>query len=154
MGVEVQRAAPRGPSGRLPVIAGIVLGLLGIGLPMIGVTINLLFGFVILTIAFALIALGCWIWEGKSPRRKALRIITICIIAVIYFSLVVMQICAQYKKDHYKAPPVAPSQPSHQDVVIKQNATDSDCSNLVTESNAQIDCEAERKRHAKDKVTR
>jgi hypothetical protein len=34
---------------------------------------------------------------------------------------------------------------------ITQTATGSDCSNLVAESAAQIQCEAEKERHAKDK---
>jgi hypothetical protein len=108
---EVQRVAPGGPSGWMPVIAGLVLGLLGIGLPMIGVTINLWLGFLLLAIAFALIAWGCWIWEGKSPRRAPLRIATICIFAVAYFSLVGIQIRAQYKKDHPTVSRTAPGTP-------------------------------------------
>ncbi len=108
---EIQRVATGGPSGWLPGIAGLVLGLLGIGLPMIGVTINLLLGFAVFAIAFALIAWGLWIWEGKLPRRARLRVITICVLAVIYFSLVGKQIRVQYRKDHHAqaATPATPT---------------------------------------------
>jgi uncharacterized membrane protein len=44
--------------------------------------------------------------------------------------------------------PAAPATPA-----ISQTATDSDCSNLVAGSDAQIKCEAEEKRHAKDKTS-
>lgn len=128
---KIQHVAPGGPSGWLPVIGGLVLGLLGIGLPMIGVTINLWLGFSILAIAFALIAWGCWIWEGKSPRRALFRIITICTLAGGYFSLVGIQIHTQYVKDHPKVsqatvsqvtiPPTTPH-PKPPEKVTKHNA--------------------------------
>lgn len=159
MNLETHNAAPDGPSGWGPVIAGLVLGLLGIGLPMIGVTINLWLGFIILATAFALIAWGCWIWEGGYPRRGPLRIITICIIAIVYFSLVGIQIRAQYKKDHsaslVPAPvstPVPTPAPSTPTITINQTAKDSECSNLVAGSDARIKCAAGEGSHAKSKV--
>jgi hypothetical protein len=150
MEANIQKIAPGGPSGWLPIIAGLVLGLLGIGLPMIGVTINLWLGFSTLAVAFGLIAWGCWIWEGKLPRRKPLRILTICIIAGFYFTLVGIQIRAQYKKDHALSVPVSLPQtnPPPTTTIINQTATDSECSNLVAGSDAQIKCEAtEKERH-------
>jgi hypothetical protein len=155
MAVKIQRVAPGGPSGWLPVIAGLVIGLLGIGLPMIGVTINLFLGSVILAVAFALIAWGCWIWEGKSPRHGPLRLITISIIAVIYFSLIGAQIRTQYKQDHPVVAPVstpspkpAPATPT---TVITQTAKDSPCANQVAQSGSKIDCDTQK---GKDDKTR
>lgn len=155
--LEIQQVAPGGPSGWLPIIAGLVLGLLGIGLPMIGVTINLWLGFVILAIAFALIARGCWIWEGKSPRRKLLRITTIVIIALVYFSLVGMQMRAQYKKDHPPTPPIAPvtiPPPVVPPTVIIQSAAGSTCANQVAQSGSQINCDSGKGKHDKTEPKR
>ena len=152
MAIEIQRVSSGGPDGWLPVIAGLVLGLLGIGLPMIGVTINLWLGFVILAIAFVLIAWGCWIWEREWPLRKVLRIITICAFAVVYFSLVGVQIRAQYKKDHSVIPPAPPlpviTTPAPP---IIQTATDSPCANQVAQSGSQINCNAKKGDHDKPK---
>jgi hypothetical protein len=67
METEIQRVAPSGPSGWMPVIAGLVLGLLSMGLPMIGVTVNLVLGSILLAIAFALVAWGFGYGRG-NPR--------------------------------------------------------------------------------------
>ena len=156
MNTETHRIASGSPSGWLPVIAGLVLGLFGIGLPMIGVTINLTLGFAVFAGTFALIAWGCWIWEGKFPRRKPLRIITICIFAVVYFSLVMVQISSQYRKDHLPVYQTAPSQPTvtpGPSQSINQTATDSTCANQVAQSGSKTDCDTGKESHAKEKHT-
>ena len=140
MDLEIQPVAQGGPRGRIPFNVGLVLALIGIGLPMIGVTINLWLGFGILLIAFALIAWGCWIWEGRSPRRKLLRIVTTCIFAVVYFSLIGIQIRAQYRKDH----PLHAGTPATPTTIINQKAKDSPCANEVAQGGSQINCGAQK----------
>jgi hypothetical protein len=149
---KIQRVAPGGPSGWSPVIAGLVLGLLGLGLPMIGVSVNLVLGGVTLFMAFGLIAWGCWIWEGKSPRRTKLRVVTICMIALAYFSLIGYQIRNQYKKDHPPVLPHSPASPLQPGIVIQQNADHSDCSNQIAQSGSQINCDTNKEHHDKAKA--
>lgn len=108
--------------------------------------INLRLGFLILAIAFALIAWLCWIWEGKSPRRKVLRALTICFLAVGYFSLVGVQIREQNMKDH--ATPTG-EQTQTPPLVINQNATDSPCANPNAQSGSTINCNVENGNHDK-----
>lgn len=152
MGDETQRTAPEAPNGLLQFIAGVVLGLLALGLPMIGVTINLVFGSIILALTFGLIAWGCWIWEGRFLRSRTLRIITISLAAGVYFSAVGIQIRAQYKKDHPVVQPSPPAVVVTPSPSINQTSLGSDCSNLVAESGSQIKCDdAKKEHHEKDK---
>lgn len=88
--------------GRWPLIAGFILALLSLGLPLIGVTVNLLLGSIALIGAFMLLAYGFWKWEKSSRWHWVWRIATIMITAIIFFTLVGHQIFTQYKRDHPK----------------------------------------------------
>lgn len=108
----------RKKNGRSPgfiVLAGFIVALLAWGLPMIGVTINLWLGTIVLAIAFVLMVVGFWQWEKFSKWHKALRWITVIVGALVYFSLVGNQIHLQYNKDHPKVAqtsgPTIPQQP-------------------------------------------
>jgi len=56
-------------------ILGFVLALVAMGLPMIGITVNLYLGALALSIAFALLAFGFWKWR-KRRIGKLLRELT------------------------------------------------------------------------------
>jgi hypothetical protein len=82
---------------------GFILALLAMGLPMIGVTVNIYLGLLIMTGAFALLVNGLWRWEKTRKWSDVSRINAIWIFALIYFSLVGFQIVSQYRKDHVKS---------------------------------------------------
>jgi hypothetical protein len=111
MDQEVPPVSSGGPNGWIPVISGLVIGLLAMGLPMIGIAVNLRLGFVILGVAFILIAWGLWICGVNWPRW--LRVLNICLAALIYFVLIGFQMCEQYKKEHatFLAPSSISSEP-------------------------------------------
>lgn len=81
-------------------VAGFVLALIEMGLPMIGVSVNLWFGGILLTAAFALFAWGLWNFETNRDFGKLARGVTTAVIGLVYFSLMGFQIHSQYKRDH------------------------------------------------------
>jgi hypothetical protein len=93
-----------------PLIAGFIIALIALGLPLIGVTVNLELGLVAFVGAFVLLAYGFWKWEKSSNWNLWLRIAIIAAAATIFFALVGHQILTQYQKDHQKV--VALNQPA------------------------------------------
>jgi hypothetical protein len=82
------------------VILGFCLTLVAMGLPMIGVTINVYLGASILVVAFILLAYGLWHFEKARRWSEAARVSSLWILGIICFALVGAQVYSQYKRDH------------------------------------------------------
>ena len=95
---EEERARTKSVAPSL--ILGFVLALVAMGLPMIGITVNLYLGALALSIAFALLAFGFWKWEKTANWETASRVNTLWVLGLIYFSLTGFQVFSQYKRDH------------------------------------------------------
>jgi hypothetical protein len=95
------------------ILGGFILALLEMGLPMIGVSVNLLLGGFVLAAAFALFAWGLWNWETNHNYGRLPRAMTLLVVGLIYFGLMGFQINSQYKKDHPLVSP-APQPPPQQ----------------------------------------
>jgi len=67
---------------------------------MIGITVNLYLGAIILLVAFILLAYGFWRWEKASRWGVRARVGTLCVLGIIYFNLFGFQIRSQYRRDH------------------------------------------------------
>jgi hypothetical protein len=70
------------------------------GLPMIGITVNLILGVVSLLAAFILLAYGFWHWEKARQWGDAARVNTLWGLGLVYVVLVGFQVYSQYQKDH------------------------------------------------------
>jgi len=81
-------------------VVGSVLALLIWGLQLIGVTVNIWLGGLVLLIAFALMVYAFWTWEGASRWHTALRVGTVAIAALLYFGLVGWQVVNQWRREH------------------------------------------------------
>jgi hypothetical protein len=95
-----QNVAPPKKEGLGSVIFGFVLALIALGLPMIGVTVNLWLGAIPLAVAFGFMVYGFWKWERSANWNPILRVGTVIFGAMLYFSLIGIQIRTQYKQDH------------------------------------------------------
>jgi len=71
-----------------------------LGLPLIGVTLNVWLGGAFLAGAFACLVRALWIWEGSLKLQGPLRVATVAFTAIVYFGLVGWQILRQYKSNH------------------------------------------------------
>jgi hypothetical protein len=96
-----------GESGKIYFLVGLFVGLVPEGLSLIGVTINIWLGGILLAVAFGLVVYAFWIWEGSWRFHIALRMATIVIGAAIYFGWTGRQMIAQYRKDHLGPEPHA-----------------------------------------------
>jgi hypothetical protein len=94
------------PSGKIYFLLGVVVGLFPEGLTLIGITINVWLGGLILAVAFGLFVKAFWIWERTSRFHIILRIGTVALFALIYFGLIGRQMLAQYRKNHPQQPVV------------------------------------------------
>jgi hypothetical protein len=83
-----------------PLLVGIILALLAMGLPMVGVAVNLWLGTALLIGAFGLFVWGLWNWETYHSYGLAARLISLLILGIAYFGLIGLQIHSQYRKDH------------------------------------------------------
>lgn len=104
-------------SARIYFWIGLFVALGALGLPLIGVAVNVWLGGAVLAIAFYCIVRAFWIWERSSTWHVLLRIGTIAIAAVIYFLMVGRQMVAEWHKEHpivaVKSPePVPPTSPA------------------------------------------
>ncbi len=81
-------------------VIGLVLALVIWGLQLIGITVSVRLGGLVLLIAFVLMVYAFWIWEGASRWRRFMRLGTIGVAAIVYFGLVGQQIRHEWKKDH------------------------------------------------------
>ena len=137
---------------------------LGYGFLFVGVSmpylIEHLFGptyALVVTLVCATIGV-CFLWAAHnhrlpdqppiSAKRKVCTALLAC--AVIYTISEAGWHVYTPRRPIVPPPPVAPALLPP---IINQTATDSECSNLVAGSDAQIKCEAEKERHAKDKTT-
>jgi len=94
------------------IIIGLVLALFAIGLPMIGITVNIYLGAAVLLLAFILLAYGFWCWETAIRWGVTARVSTLWALGIVYFLLIGIQIVFQYRKDHPRniAAPYSPVQ--------------------------------------------
>jgi hypothetical protein len=81
------------------VVAGFILAFIEMGLPMIGVSVNLWLGSLLLTAAFALFGWGVWNFETNRHYGKLSRVGTVIFVGIVYFGLLGYQI-RSYKKQH------------------------------------------------------
>jgi hypothetical protein len=89
-----------GGQGWITTLLGFILALLSLGLPMIGVTVNLFLGFFFLSLAFLLMVYGVWNWEKQSSWRRLPRIVSVCLLALAYFFLLGGHIYTRYHREH------------------------------------------------------
>jgi hypothetical protein len=88
------------------IVIGFVLALIAMGLPMIGVAVNLYFGAGIFLAAFILLAYGFWRWERARRWSEAVRVSSLWILGILYFAIVGIQLFSQYRKDRTSTKPV------------------------------------------------
>jgi hypothetical protein len=69
--------------GKPSPVLGIVLALLQWGLQLIGISVNFWFGFVLLVLAFCLIAIPFWIWARKLGWHLYLRVTTLVVVGLL-----------------------------------------------------------------------
>lgn len=81
-------------------LVGLFLALLPWGLQLIGVTVNLWLGGIILAVAFGLMIYAFWIWESPSRWHIYLRIATIIVAAGLYSAFVGRQIIREWQNEH------------------------------------------------------
>jgi hypothetical protein len=101
------REQPPSTAAKIALVSGLVLGLLPWGLGLIGVTVNLPLGALILFVAFSLGVYAFWIWEHSSQWHVILRVLTVSLAAIVYFGLVGMQIHREYKTEHVQTADIA-----------------------------------------------
>jgi hypothetical protein len=97
---ETERQPQPDKSAKLYFWTGLFVALVAVGLPLIGVTVNVWLGGALLAIAFFSIIRAFWIWEKSSRFHILLRVGTIGVAAILYFGLAGRQIVNQYKSDH------------------------------------------------------
>ena len=90
-------------------LVGLALALLSWGLQLIGTTVNVWLGGVVLTIAFALMAYAFWIWERTARWHRLLRLGTIIVMAVLYLLFTGKQIVKEWSSGHPSAQVKPPS---------------------------------------------
>lgn len=79
---------------------GLFLALAALGLPLIGVTVNLWLGGTLLLFAFLFLIRAFWIGPTGKSLSAGLRILVLIILAVPYFWFVESRIKKQYTADH------------------------------------------------------
>jgi hypothetical protein len=79
------------------------------GLQLIGVLVNLWLGGIVLVLVFGLIVRAFWIWEKATHWHIALRVGTVIVGAVFYFSPVVRQIINEWGREHSAKTEPAPN---------------------------------------------
>jgi hypothetical protein len=107
---------------------GFSIALLAMGLPMIGITVNLYLGAPVLLVAFILLAYGFWRWETAARWGDVARVNTIWSLGFVYFALVGFQIYSQYQKDHSQTisavtPPSTSSLPKQDSTISTPKST-------------------------------
>ncbi|SRR6266542_1145789 len=107
--LQTERKPEPDNSARPQFILGLCLGLLPWGLSLIGITINLAFGCIILAFTFALIAHAFWIWERARRWPIWLRVVTITLAFVFSAGFVLRQVLAQYRQ---QIAPITSASPS------------------------------------------
>jgi hypothetical protein len=90
-------------SERVQFLIGAVLALVIWGLQLIGVTVNIWLGAIVLAAAFVLMTRAFWIWEGPSRWHVAWRVVTVSLAALIYISAVGWQMRIEWAREH---PPI------------------------------------------------
>ncbi len=81
-------------------VLGFVLALLAMGLPMIGVTVNLSLGVTLLVAAFVLLAHWFWNLKGLETVKPVTRTNILWASGFVYFGLTLWQSYREYRKDH------------------------------------------------------
>jgi hypothetical protein len=98
------------------VAIGLCLAFAGIGLPLLGVTINLYLGAATLLAACAFLLHAIWNWELARQWSESVRVSVLWIVGLVFLSLVFLQIRSQYLKKHTQQlavsnPASAPAKP-------------------------------------------
>lgn len=83
-------------------LIGAILAMLIWGLQLIGLSVNLWLGAVVLAIAFILMMRAFWVWEGPSHWHVVWRVITLALASMIYVTAVGWQIRAEWVREHPK----------------------------------------------------
>jgi hypothetical protein len=81
-------------------IVGAILALIIWGAQLIGVTVNLWLGGLVLLLAFLLMTRAFWIWEGPSEWHVVWRSLTIVVAACLYVAIIMPQIKSEWMKEH------------------------------------------------------
>jgi hypothetical protein len=81
-------------------LVGLFVGLIAVGLPLVGVNLNIWLGGLILLGAIACIIRAFWIWEYVLRFHVALRLSTIIAAVLIYLGLVGKQMYGEFKREH------------------------------------------------------
>lgn len=105
---------PRDKGIAISIVLGFVVAFIALGLPMIGVTVNLYVGCASLVLALILLIYGFVKWEKVARWPEWVRVSTAWLFALIYVGLIGSQIYKQYKKDHpptsvTSTPPTSPT---------------------------------------------
>jgi hypothetical protein len=88
-------------SGVAPsLVIGLFIALSAMGLPMIGIAVNLYLGALVLLVGFILLSYGFWRWETAARWGTGTRVSTIWGMGLVYFSLIGFQIYSQYQRGH------------------------------------------------------
>lgn len=70
------------------------------GLQLIGITIDVFLGAIVLAFAFALMVYAFWVWETVSSWRVSSRLAIVCIVAVIYSVAAGKQVAKEWRVEH------------------------------------------------------
>jgi hypothetical protein len=89
---------------RIYFFVGLVFALAALGLPLIGITINVWLGALILAGAFICAVRAFWIWEGSLKLHVYLRILTVCVLGLVYVALIGRQVFKEWKAEHSPMP--------------------------------------------------
>jgi hypothetical protein len=84
----------------LSIILGFVVAFLALGLPMIGVTVNLYLGCSFLILAFILFAYGLFNWEKIHHWGTGVRVSALWGLGILYFAFVGFHVANQYRQRH------------------------------------------------------
>jgi hypothetical protein len=107
-------------------LAGTALALSIWGCGLIGISVNIWLGLLVLLVAFVLATWAVWIWEGFSRFHIVLRMLTILAAASVYFFLVGKQAVVEYQVEHsseFTIPPLpdSPAPPKPPETAYNQS---------------------------------
>ena len=81
-------------------LVGLFVAFVAMGLPLVGVNLNIWLGGLVLLCAFVCIVSAFWIWEYPLRFHRALRLSTILIATLIYLGLVGKQMVGEFRREH------------------------------------------------------
>jgi hypothetical protein len=78
---------------------GLFAALIPLGLQLIGISINVWLGGIVMAAAFVFMVRAFWVWERSARWHKALRATTVLVAGLIYFRIVGHQMLAELRKE-------------------------------------------------------